>query len=288
MIAVLATFFRTVGLTPDKVLIMVNNRRLMDSELVALAVSPEKRPAVSTWIDRRDKMTSADWIAYGVETGLSLEQINGIQDILENDSLWRKSGELVRLFAALEALGVSEYVRYNPGIVRGLLYYTGTVIEAQDISGEIRRAILGGGRYDNLMADIGGEPLPGVGFAMGDVVIGLVLEKNGLLPKNINFSPADVLVTVFDQERLSNSFKLASELRSAGIKVSCYPTDAKLPKQFKYADRMGIRIAAVIGPDEAANDQITIKDLRGGNQVTCPRDEAIETIRILLDGNPSL
>ena len=82
MIAVLATFFRTVGLTPDKVLIMVNNRRLMDAELSALDVPTENRPAVSTWIDRRDKMTPTDWNAYGIETGLSQDQINGIQVIL--------------------------------------------------------------------------------------------------------------------------------------------------------------------------------------------------------------
>ena len=212
----------------------------------------------------------------------------GYRSFWDNQELWRKSDELVRLFAALEALGVSEYVRYNPEIVRGLLYYTGTVIEAQDISGEIRRAILGGGRYDNLMADVGGDPLPAVGFAMGDVVISLVLEKNGLLPKSTNLAPADILVTVFDQERLSTSIKLASELRSTGIKVSCYPESAKLSKQFKYADKMGIQIAVVIGPDEAAGNQVTVKDLREGSQVTCPRSDAAQTIRNLLAAKPSL
>ncbi len=111
-----------------------------------------------------------------------------------------------------------------------LLYYTGTVFEAWEVGGDIKRSILGGGRYDNLTRDVGGDPIPGVGFAMGDVVITLILEKYGLLPKDLNINPAPVLVTVFDEERLLESFKLASELRRAGLNVVCYPEAAKLPK----------------------------------------------------------
>jgi histidyl-tRNA synthetase len=80
--------------------------------------------------------------------------------------------------------------------MRGLLYYTGTVFEAFETSGSLKRAILGGGRYDNLLADVGGQPLSGVGFAMGDVVAGIILQENGLLPE-YNPTPASVLVTVF-------------------------------------------------------------------------------------------
>ena len=111
------------------------------------------------------------------------------KDILTNFDLWKKSEQLVRLFNALEALGVKEYVKFDPNIVRGLLYYTGTVFEAYEMSGSLKRAILGGGRYDNLLADVGGQPLPGVGFAMGDVVIGIILQEKGLLPEFIP-SPA--------------------------------------------------------------------------------------------------
>ncbi len=118
-------------------------------------------------------MESAKWDAYALEVGISIKlNLDGLKDILGNFDLWKKSDELVRLFAALEALGVKEYVKFDPNIMRGLLYYTGTVFEAFDTSGSLKRAILGGGRYDNLLADVGGQPLSGVGFAMGDVVIG--------------------------------------------------------------------------------------------------------------------
>jgi histidyl-tRNA synthetase len=280
LIALVATFFQKVGLTPQDVVILVNNRRLLDAQIVAAGIPPENKPVVSRWIDRQDKLSQGDWLAYGEEIGLSAPQINAMQSMLSNHQLWLESEELVRLFEAAKALGISDYLRYDPSIVRGLDYYTGTVFEAQEARGDIRRAILGGGRYDNLLADVGGDPLPAVGFAMGDVVISLILESKGLVPADVSANPAQVLVTVFDRERLSASCKLATQLRQAGINVNLYPEIAKLPKQFKFADRMGIRLAVVIGPDEAAQGTVTIKNLADGTQQTLPADRVASAIRL--------
>ncbi len=284
LIAVGATFLRAVGLNPQQATIYVNNRRLMDSEFEALSIPQEKRLDVSNMVDRRSKMESARWDSYVLESGLSQAQLNGLKDILGNFDLWKKSDELVRLFAALEALGVKEYVKFDPNIMRGLLYYTGTVFEAFDTSGSVKRAILGGGRYDNLLADVGGQPLSGVGFAMGDVVIGIILQEMGLLPEFIP-SPAPVLVTIFDESLLSESYSLAAELRSAGLKVLCYPEPAKLQKQFKFADKMKARLVLTVGPDEAANGQVAVKNLINGEQVTVKRDAVVESIKGLLLNN---
>ncbi len=199
--------------------------------------------------------------------------------MLQNDELWKKSNELFRAFDALRAMGVMEYIKYNPAVVRGLDYYTGIVFEAFDLCGDVQRAIMGGGRYNNLLGDVGGEPLPATGFALGDVVITLILEGKGLLPKNLGASPAAVLVTVFDSERLGTSLEFAAELRKAGLKVACYPEVTKLPKQFKYADRMKISTVVVIGPDEAASGQVTIKDLSTGKQQMLSRRDAIEVLK---------
>jgi histidyl-tRNA synthetase len=163
--------------------------------------------------------------------------------------------------------------------MRGLLYYTGTVFEAWEVGGDIKRSILGGGRYDNLTRDVGGDPIPGVGFAMGDVVITLILEKYGLLPKDLNINPAPVFVTVFDEEGLLASFKLASELRRAGLNVVCYPEAAKLQKQFKYADRIGAKVTLVLGPDEVEKGQVAVKNLLNGEQVAVAREALVEQIR---------
>jgi len=279
LITILATFFKSLGLKPQDVNIQVNDRHLLDGELAGIGFPADSRREISRWIDRRDKLGQAEWEEYGSNLGVSNTQLKAVKQLLKNDDLWKKSNELVRAFAALNAMGMMEYIKYNPAVVRGLDYYTGIVFEAFDISGNVPRAIMGGGRYNNLLADVGGEPLPATGFAMGDVVISLILEGKGLIPKEMGGSPASILVTVFDSERLITSLELAAELRSAGFMVACYPELAKLPKQFKYADRMRISTVIVIGPDEAASDQVTIKDLTTGKQQTISRRD---TVKILM------
>lgn len=282
LIGVAATFLRIAGLTPAQATVYVNNRRLMDAQFDALAIPPEKRMDISNLVDRRSKMEPAKWDAYAGELGLSQSQLDGLKQVLGDYELWRKSDELVRLFKALEALGVAEYVKFDPNIMRGLLYYTGTVFEAFDVSGNVRRAILGGGRYDNLLRDVGGDPLSGVGFAMGDVVIGIILQEKGLIPPFVP-TPAPVLVTVFDESLWMDAYALAGELRAAGINATTYPEPAKLPKQFKFGDRMGMRVTIVVGPDEAAAGQVTVKDLKSGQQQTVARGEIVKTISKILE-----
>jgi histidyl-tRNA synthetase len=282
LIAVAASFLKLSGLTSQLATIFVNNRRLMDAEFNALGIPTEKRMEVSNAVDRRTKMEADKWDQYVLDLGLDAAQLNGLKEILSNYELWQKSDELVRLFKTLEALGVRDYVKFDPNIMRGLLYYTGTVFEAFDVSGSVRRAILGGGRYDNLLRDVGGEPLSGVGFAMGDVVIGIILSEKGLIPA---FTPthAPVLVTIFDESLWMSSYSLAAELRATGLNVTVYPEPAKLPRQFKYGDRMGMKVVIVVGPDEAASGKVTIKDLKNGVQETVLRTDVEKSIRKILE-----
>ncbi len=281
LIAVAATFMRSVGLSPERATIFVNNRRLMESEFDALGIVSEKRLEVSNLVDRRSKMDPAKWDEYALELGLDQKQVDGLKDILGNYDLWKRSDEFNRLFAALEALGVKDYVKFDPNIMRGLLYYTGTVFEAFETSGIVTRALLGGGRYDNLLADVGGNPLSGVGFAMGDVVAGIILQETGLLPEFAQ-TPASVLVTVFDQSLLLKSYALASELRMAGLNVMVFPEVAKLPKQFKFADKMKMKAALVLGPDEDAKGQVVVKNLLSGEQVSVTREALVDAVRKLV------
>ncbi|NWG33634.1 MAG: histidine--tRNA ligase [Chloroflexi bacterium] len=276
LIAVGVTFLRSVGLSPKQALVYVNNRRLMDSEFDALGIAPEKRLDVSTLVDRRAKMEPASWEAYALELGITSSQLEGLKALLGNYDLWKKNDELIRLFAALEALGVREYVTFDPNIMRGLLYYTGTVFEAFETSGSLRRAVFGGGRYDNLLADVGGQSLSGVGFAMGDVVIGIILQELGLAPA-FEPSPAQVLVTVFDEKLWLESYKLGAKLRNAGLNVMVFPEPVKLPKQFKFADKMKMKVVVTIGPEEAEKGMAAVKNLSNGEQVIV-RCEAVADI----------
>ena len=284
MVAIVTVLFKSLGLSPEEAVVLVNDRRITNKELEKLGIPPKLKQEALSWIDRRDKMKSAAWVAYGQESGFTTSQIEGVKAFLSLADLWQESESLKRVFAVLEAMGLQDYVRYDPGIIRGLPYYTGIVFEAFDVRGSLRRAILGGGRYNNLMEAVGGEPMPAVGFAMGDLVIRLILEELGKLPKNLGTSPADILITNFDEISFLPSLTLASELRQAGLKVATYPELAKLGKQFKYADRIGTRLAAVLGPDEITYGQVTIKNLETREQVTLPREDIADFIKQILAG----
>lgn len=281
MIAIAATFLRSVGLDPARVSIFVNDRSLMTSQFDRLDIPVEKRVDASNLIDRRSKMNPDAWEAYGLEMGLSQKQIDSLKQVLENYNLWKQSDNLQRVFAALDALGVKEYIKFDPAVMRGLLYYTSTVFEAFDLTGSVRRSILGGGRYDNLLEDVGGDSLPATGFAMGDVVIGIVLQEAGLVP-DFEPSPAQVLVTVFDKNLWVQSLSLASELRQAGLNVMVYPEPVKLPKQFKFADKMKMRVAMVLGPDEVEKGLVVVKNLGTGDQLQVKREAIFESIKGIL------
>ncbi|KAF0110803.1 MAG: histidyl-tRNA synthetase [Chloroflexi bacterium] len=280
LVAICASFLRTIGITPDQVKILVNHRKLVDQELFALGIESDLKKEVFHLIDRHEKMKKEDWESSAKEMGLTQQQIVGVVEIMQDKELWRKSPELIRVFSALESLGVSEYVAYDPKIIRGLDYYTGIVFEAWDVGGD-GRAALGGGHYDNLVGDVGGKPLAGVGFAMGDVMITLLLEKYNKLPVSSQYKDC-VLVTVFDESLLTSSLTFAAELRKNGIKTIFYPEIAKLQKQLKFADRLGIHTAIVIGPDEENLGNLAIKDLPHGTQEVVKRSEAIDKIKHLL------
>lgn len=287
MAALMVSLFQKVGLGPDQVQVFVNNRRLMEGELRDLGIPQSLQGAVFKIIDRRDKLDDRDWRAYALDMGLDEKQFAGVEALLENEQLWEKSPELPRFFEAVRALGIEDYVAFAPRIIRGLDYYTGTVFEALAVSSDVRRSIAGGGRYDNLMADVGGDPLPGVGFAMGDMVLSVILEELDLLPARRDASPAQVIVTVFDEDSLLASYQLAAELRSAGIDVVSYPIADKLGKQFRHADRLGAKMAVVLGPEEIKNGTVAVKDLSSGEQVSTSRDSVSRTILEMLDKPPA-
>lgn len=283
----MASFFQKVGLAPNQIQVMINNRRLVDEQLGKLEIPTEERGEIFRLIDKREKMEEAKWEAYAEDKGLTPSQLDGLKAMLNNHALWEESEELVRFFEAVDALGVREYMQFAPHIIRGLDYYTGTVFEAQAVTVDIQRAVLGGGRYDNLLADVGGDPLPGVGFAMGDMVISIILEELGLLPKNRDAVPAKVMVTIFNEDTLLPSYSLAAELRQAGLKVNCYPEVQKLGKQFKHAGRIGSRVATILGPDELAQNMVAVKNLETRKQELVPRQKVAIYIKNLLDNDPA-
>jgi len=279
--AVAVELFRAVGLGPDRIRLLVNNRRLAESKYLGLGIATEQLTAAFRLVDRRDRMSPAAWISFGLELGLTQASLDGLAGLLTDEQGWRDSPELTGFFEAAEALGAAEYVQFDPTVVRGLDYYTGTVFEARDREGRFR-AILGGGRYDNLVADVGGDRIPAVGFAMGDVTIGLMIQQLGAAPPGPP-PPAQVLVCWVDEAARLESLRLAGSLRQIGLQVEWYPAAERLPRQLKYADRLKIPLAIIVGSRELEQGSLTIKDLRDGSQITTPRDSVVNRLTLLLE-----
>lgn len=279
VIAVAATLYQKLGLSPQEVKIKVNDRQLLQQRLISIEIPEEKIVPVFRLIDKKNKVSEEDFIEMLKEAKLTEDQAKAIVQILTEKDAFSDSPWLTRLFELLKIFGVAEYVEFDPSVVRGLEYYTRTVFEGWDVKGEFR-SIWGGGRYDNLTSDVGGsQKIPGVGFAMGDMVLAEVLKSNNKLPELCN-NPTTVLVTVFSPETEELSLLIANDLRSKKINTEVYlkPED-KLEKQIKYADKKGIPFVIIIGPDEAKNNTVTLKNLSSGEQKTLTVEEAVKELK---------
>jgi histidyl-tRNA synthetase len=193
-----------------------------------------------------------------------------ILDYLEPESRER----FEQLGGLLESAGVS--VRVSPEVVRGLDYYTETVFEIQSNLVGAQNALCGGGRYDDLIHEIGGPSMPSVGFAAGIERALLALETAGIeFPRG----RIKAFVVSADPSCESAARDLARRLRELGLAAQRDFDARGLKAQFKLADRLGAQYAVVIGPDELAAGTLTVKDLATAGQLTLPEAEAIDLLR---------
>ena len=165
----------------------------------------------------------------------------------------------------------------------GLSYYTGAIMEINvaDLAGSLG----GGGRYDNLVGMFLGKDIPACGFSLGLERIIVVMSEREMFPPQLVSSPADVMVTIWNEESIGESIALATELRSKGLRVDVYPEADKLGKQFKYASSRGIPFVAIVGDDERARGEVAIKDMRSGDQRSVKREDKLRVLSEKL-GNP--
>jgi len=264
ILAIAAEFLKSLGLSPKEVKIKVNSRQLMEQKLNLIGIPEDKITLVFRAIDRKEKMEITEWEKWLIDLGLTKLQVEDLIKILSDKDFSGESETLTQIFSTLEDLKVREYFEFDPNIVRGLEYYTGIVFEAKDVEGKFR-AILGGGRYDNLVEIVGGSPLSGVGFAAGDAVIEEILREKGKIPVSFSDKPK-ILVTVFNEELMRNSLKATGMLRDFGCNVALYPEPIKLDKQIKYANELKFSYVVIIGPDEASKGTATIKNMTDGTQ----------------------
>jgi histidyl-tRNA synthetase len=258
-IAAIGAEFLQRGVGPAMIASRSTTMRLMDAQLRAMGVAGEQIPTVFRVIDKREKMKDQAWVEYAMSVGLSESQIASLRAMLCSRDLWKQSDELAAFFEAVADLGASDYFDYEPSIIRGLDYYTGTVMEARDRDGEFR-AIFGGGRYDNLVGDVGGDRCPEWALPSGTMVIGLVLSKYGKLPA-LKTSPTQVLIATFDASLFGAARRLAAQWRADGLRVELYPDAASRPaSKVRRCQERSIRRHS--GPGRSGDEHRHLKDLR--------------------------
>ena len=200
-----------------------------------------------------------------------------VEFVGDNEMGSRGVDELQSIIDYVCAAGIGERLVIDPSLARGLSYYTGAIMEisVKDLAGSLG----GGGRYDNLVGMFAGQEIPACGFSLGLERILVVMSERQMFPPNLTAAAPDVMVAVWDEESAAESLKLAQELRAGGLRVDLYPDADKLGKQFKYASSRNFSFVAVIGDEERARGEVTIKDLRSGEQQSIKRANVAEQIR---------
>lgn len=291
LIALLVQCFRAFGLTEQDFYVRLSDRNLWFYFLEALGLDEAKTRGVLTAVDKDD------WTAYTEKFGapdpalraqidqfLKTRSLGELESAFANSASERIRARLAdwkKLVAGLDAMGLGGFVQVDLSVVRGLAYYTGFVFEAFDKKGELR-ALAGGGRYDDLVQKLGGPALPAVGFAIGDVTTGLLLEQRGLMPTMV--SAPDVYCVIGGEAERRAAFADVHALRAAGFRVDYPMKEVAFGKQFKAAAESGAKLALIYGGDELAKGVVKIRDLTDRSEHEVPRAQVAAHVRDFFAG----
>lgn len=293
VLSVLSNLLESLGANESMFEILVNDRKIVDfvfNEL--LKVDAETSYKLYKIIDKSKKVDQAALEKMVGETLPNDEQIKIFFEYLSLKSFeeaikyleangYKEASSLQNFLNKLKTSQAASYVKYDPSIARGLDYYTGVVFEVFDKHPENRRAIAGGGSYANLLQIFNEQPLPGVGFGMGDVTLKDFLVTHGLMP-DLSHGEHDVFVAYLDEEAEDLALEASNIMRKAGLKVETNLGVLKFKKVFKTAEAKGHTNVAMIGADEAKNRTLTFKNMKERRQETF-KIEDIKSIQEFLN-----
>lgn len=271
ILQVVTGLLRSFGANEEHFEVLLNDRRVVDAIFSRLLqLSPEQSLKLYKVIDKAKKVSAealdkmiAEIISHEAarlhfKEYLGLSSFPAVVQFLEKYGLKDAAGGFMVFIDNLNASGLSKCVLYDPTIVRGLDYYTGVVFEVFDKNPENRRAISGGGAYANLLQIFNEDPLPGVGFGLGDVTLADFLRTHGLLPE-FPRPQIDLLVTAMDHSASTKAQQLAQQLRAVGVKTELYLGEAKPKKVFQHSERRGHKAVVFIGSNELSSGQAEFK-----------------------------
>lgn len=248
---------KRMGLSSADFKVHVSSRKFLGQLLEESGIAPEKHAQVFLALDKRGKMPDTEIAAMLKDGGLNENEVRATFAIMETKS-YEKCPELVELFQLAEVAGFADCLMFDIAVIRGLSYYTGVVFECFDTAGEFR-AIFGGGRYDNLLTTIGGEPTSAVGLGFGDVVVTELLKSR--LGADAAKAKKGVAVGFMFPEQRAAAVKLAAMLRAAGERVDLALKSQKPKKFFSHADSTGAAKAVFLGPDDVEKGVARMKNM---------------------------
>jgi histidyl-tRNA synthetase len=268
--------------------IRLNHRQVLTDILDTAHVPTEKHADALVAIDKLDKIGPEGIQKELAERGITDESSQMLLDIFEQTKVILNqekdinrtivsnlinivSNELLTELGQILKLAAKAPILIDPSLARGLSYYTGAIMEINvpDLAGSLG----GGGRYDGLIGMFGKEKIPACGFSLGLERILVVMDERNMFPAEVVSTSADVMVTIWSEESVGESLKLANELRQQGMRVLLYPEADKLGKQLKYASQLNIPYVCVLGESELAVNQVTLKNIQSGEQETLPKAE---------------
>jgi histidyl-tRNA synthetase len=268
-----------VGLKPSDIVVKISSREMLAELLQAIGFAESELDGLYVVLDKRNKLNEDAFKEMLSEKLDNKDKFKKVLDLMSVESiehiseLVRQGGasstkdtveELKRLIELLNIMGVGSYCQFDIGIVRGLAYYTGIVFEIYDRASELR-AIGGGGRYDDLLKLFGGPDIPATGLAIGDCVLGILLEKKGLLQKQLPKRQLDYFVAFTDNQYFQKAMEVAAKIRLAGFVTNFSYKPFKLGKQLKQASEQNAKKCVIIG-SEIENNQLAVKDMLTGEQ----------------------
>ena len=296
VLGAVAEILTTLGF--DDFRIRLNDRRILTSMLASFGIPAEYHDDALIAIDKLDKI-GAD----GVQRELRNRKIDarasdacvaflrripewsrsprvGIDWLIEQRGAAGSYG-LLRILDLVGRTPAAGRVYFDPSLARGLAYYTGAIMELA--APEVAGSLGGGGRYDNLIGMFLGRDVPACGFSVGLERIIVVMAERNMFPPTVTRASVDAMVTLWNEESGGEALALASELRAAGLRVDVYPEPDRLGKQVSYASSRKVPFLAIVGDDERERGQVSVKDLRTGDQKTVARGEVGALIRERLD-----
>jgi len=270
-------YLRQAGLTGSDIVARISSRKMLAALLRAIGIAEEELDGLYALLDKRSRLgadTFAEMAAEKIADAdkrekvlelMAVESVEQIEKVVELTGQARQAvDELKKLFEILDTMGVGDWCMFDIGIVRGLAYYTGVVFEIYSRDAKLR-AIGGGGRYDNLLADFGGPATPATGFAMGDCVLEIVLREKGLLDKVAATLNLDYFVAYTDSQLKAKAVEITAKIRQANRPADFSYKGGNLGKQLKQASSACAKNCIIVG-DEYKQGQIAIKDMDTGRQ----------------------